>query len=221
MKFRRRSSASDESAEVAGTGGQDAAPGGGAVGAAPQEALEGPFDVEDLPDDGLERIDLGSLLIAPAEDRELRLQVDETTGEVQAVIVAGEDGAVELRAFAAPRHGDLWGDVRPQIAEDMLRQGAEVTEREGRFGPELVCRMEVALEDGTTAIQPSRIIGVNGSRWLLRATLLGRPAMDVERSADWEETITQVAVRRGTGAMPVGDVLPVVLPDNAQRIDPS
>lgn len=181
----------------------------------------GPFDVDDLPDDGLERVDLGSLLIAPEEGRELRLQVDETTGEVQAVLVAGEDGAVELRAFAAPRHGDLWSDVRPQIAEDMLSQGGEVTERVGPFGPELVCRIEVQLEDGTAAVQPSRIIGINGSRWLLRATLLGRPAMDVDGSQDWEDTITRVAVRRGTGAMPVGDVLPVVLPENAQRIDPA
>lgn len=219
MKFRRRSNPSEAStgAEEQGEGLDT---GSGAADPVADPPV-GPFDVDDLPDDGLERVDLGSLLIAPEEGRELRLQVDETTGEVQAVLVAGEDGAVELRAFAAPRHGDLWSDVRPQIAEDMLRQGGEVTEREGPFGPELVCRIEVQLEDGTTAVQPSRIIGINGSRWLLRATLLGRPAMDVEGSQDWEDTITRVAVRRGTGAMPVGDVLPVVLPENAQRIDPA
>ena len=215
MKFRRRSNLSEAS-----TGAEEQGEGldTGSGAADPQV---GPFDVDDLPDDGLERVDLGSLLICPEEGRELRLQVDEVTGEVQAVIVAGEDGAVELRAFAAPRHGDLWSDVRPQIAEDMLRQGGEVTEREGPFGPELVCRIEVQVEDGTTAVQPSRIIGINGSRWLLRATLLGRPAMDVEGSTDWEDTITRVAVRRGTGAMPVGDALPVLLPDNAHRIDPA
>jgi len=219
LKFRRRSNPSEASA---GAGEQGEALGGEPGAADPVPAPQvGPFDVDDLPDDGLDRVDLGSLLIHPEEGRELRLQVDEATGEVQAVIVAGEDGAVELRAFAAPRHGDLWSDVRPQIAEDMLRQGGEVTEREGPFGPELVCRIEVQLEDGTTAVQPSRIIGINGSRWLLRATLLGRPAMDVEGSQDWEDTITRVAVRRGTGAMPVGDVLPVVLPENAQRIDPA
>lgn len=219
MKFRRRSNPSEASTGAEEQGeGLDTGSGAADPAADPQV---GPFDVDDLPDDGLERVDLGSLLIAPEEGRELRLQVDETTGEVQAVLVAGEDGAVELRAFAAPRHGDLWSDVRPQIAEDMLRQGGEVTEREGPFGPELVCRIEVQLEDGTTAVQPSRIIGINGSRWLLRATLLGRPAMDVEGSQDWEDTITRVAVRRGTGAMPVGDVLPVVLPENAQRIDPA
>lgn len=217
MKFRRKANASDEFAEE-----QDGAPAGAASGdpADDAAAVGGPYDADDLPEDGVERVDLGSLLIHPEPGRELRLQVDETSGEVQAVILAGTDGAVELRAFAAPRHGDLWGEVRPQIAEDMVRQGGEVTEREGRFGPELVCRMEVDRGDGRTATQPSRIIGVNGSRWLLRATLLGRPAMDAEGAGDWEETISRIAVRRGTGAMPVGDVLPVVLPDHARRVDP-
>ncbi len=211
MKFRRKSSVSDV---TAGEGGPDDAP--EPSGATP---VTGPFDVDDLPDDGLERVDLGSLLIHPEAGRELRLQVDESSGEVQAVVLAGSDGAVELRAFAAPRNGDLWSEVRPQIADDMIRQGGAVTEREGRFGPELVCRMTVDRGDGTTAEQPSRIIGVNGSRWLLRATLLGRPAMDVEGSADWEESIALVAVRRGDGAMPVGDVLPVALPEDALRLD--
>lgn len=186
----------------------------------PAAPVQGPFDVDDLPADDVERLDLGSLLIEPQEGLELRLQVDEATGEVQAVLLAGEDGAVELRAFAAPRGGDLWGTVRPQIAADMAQHGGVASEREGRFGPELVCQLTVQLEDGTTATQPSRIIGINGPRWMLRATLLGRPAVEVDDAAAWEDSITRVAVRRGTGAMPVGDVLPVTLPENARRLDP-
>lgn len=206
MKFRRKSAESDPvEAELAET---------------PQPAAVGPFDVDDLPDDGIERVDLGSLLIEPEAGRELRLQVDESTGEIQSVVLAGADGAVELRAFAAPRGGDLWSDVRPQIAADMAQRGGTATEREGRFGTELLCQMTVDRGDGTTGTQPSRIIGINGSRWMLRATLLGRPAMDVEDSAAWEETITRIAVRRGDAAMPVGDVLPVVLPENARRANP-
>jgi hypothetical protein len=182
--------------------------------------VQGPFDADDLPDDGTERMDLGSLLIEPEEGRELRLQVDESTGQVQSVVLAGEDGALELRAFAAPRNGDLWGEVRPAIAADMAQHGGTASEREGRFGTELVCRLTVRMEDGSTATQPSRIIGVNGPRWMLRATLLGRPAMEVDDAAAWEDTITRIAVRRGAGAMPVGDMLPVVLPEGARRVDP-
>jgi hypothetical protein len=188
--------------------------------AAPATPPVGPFDVDELPEDGVERVDLGSLLIAPEADRELRLQVDETTGEVQSVMLASTDGAVELRAFAAPRGGDLWSDVRPRIAADMAQHGGVATEREGRFGTELVCQLSVTRGDGTTGTQPSRIIGINGPRWMLRATLLGRPATDPDGSTAWEDTITRVAVRRGGAAMPVGDLLPVTLPANARRIEP-
>jgi hypothetical protein len=188
--------------------------------AAPATPPVGPFDVDELPEDGVERVDLGPLLIAPEEDRELRLQVDETTGEVQSVMLASAEGAVELRAFAAPRGGDLWSDVRPRIAADMAQHGGVATEREGRFGTELVCQLSVTRGDGTTGTQPSRIIGINGPRWMLRATLLGRPATDPDGSTAWEDTITRVAVRRGGAAMPVGDLLPVTLPANARRIEP-
>jgi hypothetical protein len=184
------------------------------------ETAPGPYDADELPDDGVERVDLGSLLIEPEQGRELRLQVDETSGNVQSVMLAGPDGAIELRAFAAPRNGDLWSEVRPQTAADMAQRGGTATEREGRFGTELVCQVQVKRTDGGTAMQPSRIVGINGSRWLLRATFLGRPAVETDGVDDWEETVTKVAVRRGAQAMPVGEPLPVVLPEQARRIPP-
>ena len=136
------------------------------------------------------------------------------------MVLVGKDGALELRAFAAPRNGDLWSEVRPKIAADMAQHGGTATEREGRFGTELVCQIPVRRGDGSSGSQSSRIIGINGSRWLLRATMLGRPATDLEGAGGWEDTITKVAVRRGSGAMAVGDVLPVMLPENARPLDP-
>ena len=182
------------------------------------EAPAGPWDSEEQPDDGLQRVDLGSLRVPPREGADLRLQVDEATGEVQSVMLAAEEGALELRAFAAPRNGDLWSEVRPQIAADVAQHGGTATEREGRWGIELVCQMQVVLPDGSKGIQPSRIIGVNGSRWLLRATLLGQPAVEPESAGPWEEALATVVVHRGGQAMPVGDALPLVLPDDAQRM---
>lgn len=180
----------------------------------------GPFDADELPAGEPDRVDLGSLLILPEPGRELRLQVDESTGEVQAVVLAGEDGALELRAFAAPRGGDLWSTVRPELAADVAQHGGTATEREGRFGVELLCQMSVRGSDGQAGTQPSRIIGINGERWMLRATLLGRPAMEPDGAGAWEDTIASLAVRRGAGAMPVGDVLPVSMPENARRVEP-
>jgi hypothetical protein len=79
--------------------------------------------------------------------------------------------------------------------------------------------MPVQRPDGTAATQPSRIIGVNGDRWMLRASLLGRPAVEPEGSDEWEDALAQVVVRRGSTAMPVGEPLPVVLPEQARRVN--
>lgn len=212
MRFRRKS---EEEATVV-----DDATGEG-TGEAPGEAVPaGPYDADDLPDDGTQRIDLGALLVAPSEGRDLRVQVDQKSGAVRSVMLAGKTGALELRAYAAPRNGDLWSEIRPQIAADASRRGGTATEREGRFGTELVCELQVKRADGATGRQTSRVIGINGPRWLLRATLIGEPARNPEESADWEEAITKVAVRRGAQAMPVGEQLPIALPEGVRPTAP-
>jgi hypothetical protein len=176
----------------------------------------GPFDADDL--DSLEgRVDLGALLLLPVEGTELQLQVDEASGAVQSVMFAGPEGALELKVFAAPRYGDLWSEVRPQIAADLGKRGGTATEREGRFGTELVCQMPVTMPDGQPGLQPSRVIGINGPRWLLRGTLLGKPAVEPDAGSELEDALTTVAVRRGSHAMPVGDPLALTLPPDARK----
>ena len=61
------------------------------VAGAPGEGRSGgPWDVEEIDvDDEVDRVDLGSLLIAPVAERELRLQVDEASQTVQSVLIAG------------------------------------------------------------------------------------------------------------------------------------
>lgn len=209
MKFRRKSeptseTTADEAAATAATPGEP--------------RTDGPFDESQVAGDGIQRVDLGCLLIAPSEGRELRLQVDEKSGNVQAVMLTGQDGALEMQPFAAPRNGDLWGTVRPQIQADITGRGGQAEEREGRFGTELVCQVPVKKPDGTVGLQPSRIIGINGERWMLRASFMGRPALQPESSQDWEDALASVVVRRGAGAMPVGEPIPATLPDQARRV---
>lgn len=202
MKFRRKSQVTAEELDDASQ---------------PQEPARGPFDAEDLPDDGVTRADLGSLLIEPSADRELRLQVEESTGKVQAVMLAGPDGALELRAFAAPRNGDLWSEVRPQIAADMTRRGGTATEVEGPFGPALQLVLTGQDENGATVTQQSQVWGVAGPRWLLRVTAFGRPAQAYDEAGALERALREVVVDRGTGPMPPGDAIPLKLPATARR----
>jgi hypothetical protein len=209
VKFGRKSSPAEDSVEEQETNDPT-----------PVAPSRGPHDIADVDveNDGVERVDLGGMLISPAPGLELRLQVDETTGVVQSVLVAGADGAVELRAFAASRGGDMWDEVRHQIAADTAQRGGTASEREGTWGTELTCQVQVTTTEGRVGRQDSRVVGVQGPRWLLRATFLGKPATSPETAKAYEEVVSDVVVRRGTGAMAPGDPLPLTLPPQARRI---
>ncbi len=214
MRFRRKAGNAEETPDAGLAHDADAAE------AAEPAPPQGPFDVADVAGDEVERVDLGSLLITPIPGLELRLQVAEATQTVQAVLLAGPDGAVELAAFAAPRNGDLWSQARQHIAADTARQGGTASEREGRFGIELMCSRPVRDAAGKGGLQPSRVVGVNGPRWFLRATFLGRPAREPEQATEWEDTLATVVVNRGTQAMPPGDALPLSFPPQARPQSP-
>ncbi|MGN6780996.1 MAG: DUF3710 domain-containing protein [Marmoricola sp.] len=213
MRFGRKRAAEDEAEGLL-------APEGGLADDVVEPSPAGPRDVADVPREELDAyVDLGSLLIPPRPDTELRLQVDEATGQVLAVLLLDAEGMLELRAFAAERNGDLWGDVRREIAADTAQRGGTASEQDGPLGPELYCQIPVQLDDGTGGVQPSRVLGHNGPRWFLRAALLGRPAIEHDAAAPWLETIQGVIVRRGADPMPPGEALPLQLPPDAQRID--
>lgn len=183
--------------------------------------IKGPFDVADVDlEDGVQRVDLTSLIVPPAPGLELRLQVQESDGQVQSILLAGKEGAVELRVFAAQRGGDMWSEVRQQIAAETSRQGGTATEVEGSQGTELQCRMTVKTSDGRTGIQPTRVVGFNGPRWFLRATYLGEPALEPEKAGDFERAVESLIVRRGDGPMAPGEPLPINLPPQARRVQP-
>ena len=216
VKFRRKSTPSHR--------GEASAPvvdGSADTRAVPAAPAVGPFDIDSAPE-GLiadDWVDLGSMMLAPAPGKELRLQVDEASGQIAAVMLTAEDGAMELRAFAAPRDGDLWNESLPMLREDVQQRGGATADLEGPWGTELITQMKVKLADGQPAVQQTRIIGVNGPRWMLRATLLGRPAMEPSAGKEWEQILQQVVVRRGDAARPKGEALEVKLPPNARRVE--
>lgn len=208
MKFRRKATQSAPVDESAAPAADEAV--------APDSA-PGPYSAAAL-SDSIDRIDLGGLLVAPVEGLDLRLQVNEKTEDVSAVMLASDDGALELHAYAAPSSGGLWDEVRPQIAADVERRGGQAEEVEGPFGTELRCSVPVQMADGAEGYQPSRIVGVERDRWLLRGTFLGRPALEPEAAEVWEHALRLVAVRRPVGAFPVGKELSLTLPPEAQRV---
>jgi hypothetical protein len=213
--FRRKKV--DETEETEETGAEDA------VADEPRgPRADGPWDVSEvtIDEEDTSRVDLGSLLITPQEGLDVQLQVDEASGQVVAVLLAGETGAVELRAFAAPRNGDIWDDVRRHVAAEVARMGGTATEVEGVHGTEVKVTLTVPRDDGQRVQQTSRVVGIPGPRWLLRATLFGRPAVEHREDGDVETALRSVVVVRGNTPIPPGDALPLTMPPNAQRLQP-
>ena len=210
--FRRRKATQDEGESLTDEG---------------QEALgpraDGPWDRDEIEiaDDDDSRVDLGGLLVRPVEGLELQLQVDENTGQVVALVLGGEESAVELRPFAAPRHDDIWPDLRRQIGAEIARLGGTATERQGHWGTELAVQLTVPLPDGQQGEQPSRVVGITGPRWLLRATFFGRAASEPDEDGDVERALREVVVVRGNTPIPPGDPLPITVPDSATPNDPA
>jgi hypothetical protein len=181
----------------------------------------GPFDFEELSDfdpaDGA-RIDLGSLILSPKENTEVRLQIDEQTEHVLAVIVVGPESAVEVRAFAAARNGERWVHLLPQVVEAAVQAGGRADQSEGPFGTELICEVPAIDPDGVAGNLVTRVVGIDGPRWLLRVTFMGRPATDDAAAAEWEDYIRTIVVRRGSEAMAPGTELPLRLPPDSQPL---
>ncbi|HWD80929.1 MAG TPA: DUF3710 domain-containing protein [Kribbella sp.] len=188
----------------------------------PDARAEGPFDsteVEAADLEGDDRIDLGALRVAGMPGMELGLQVDEQSGVVQAVLLMLDDSALELRAFAAPKTAGIWDEVREEIIGEAAKMGGTATETEGPFGTELLLVVPVEDPEGQVFSQTSRVIGVDGPRWLLRATVLGRAAVEPDAAEPMIDTLRNVIVVRGNEPMAVRESLPLRLPEGAQPND--
>lgn len=180
---------------------------------------KGPWDIDDVEVDADDPnlVDLGGLLVRGRPGLEMRLQVDERDQAVVAVLLVGEEGAVELRPFAAPRNVSIWDDIRREIGAEAARRGGTATEQQGEYGAELQVAVPVQTPDGQHGTQVSRVVGVSAPRWLLRGTFLGKPAQEPDPDGLLESAFRDVLVRRGDGPMAPRNPLPLQMPPGAQE----
>jgi hypothetical protein len=167
-------------------------------------APDGPFDIADAEDDGVPRIDLGSVKVPVPDGSQVQVEMDPETGGVRAVHVVTEPGQVTVSAYAAPRSGGLWKDVGNELAEQLRQDGAKVTIGMGEWGIELSAIVgEVAL----------RFVGVDGPRWMLRGVIAGPQTLAAQAPGVLREIVRRTIVDRGGAPMPVRTPLTITLPD--------
>lgn len=178
---------------------------------APVDRSAGPFDATEVEDDD-GRLDLGALRIRGAEGMELRLEIDQEQQHVIAATAVLGESALQLQAFAAPRSGGVWADIRSEIAAAIETQGGTADLEDGPLGTELRTRMPSAGPDGRTVFAPARFLGVDGPRWFLRGVVSGRGAIDDDAAAPLLDVFRETVVVRGSDPMAPRELLPLRLP---------
>ncbi len=180
---------------------------------------EGPWDSsERSPDGDPTYLDLGTLLIRVREGLDVQLPTDGESQDIGSVVLVAENAALELRAFAATRSGGLWEEVRDDLILEVSRLEGECEQIDGPFGAELRIKVPVELPDGEKGFQPSRIVGVEGPRWLLRATFLGDAALNPSDEGLLIDTLRDVIVVRGAEPRIPREALLLTLPSNVTVI---
>jgi len=181
----------------------------------PMQDTGGPWDIsDDYPE--TERIDCGSLLIPVREGFDVQINVAEEQGAWVAV-VHGESG-MQLQAFAAPRSGGLWDEVRHEIAANIAESGGSCQESDGPAGTELHAQVPVGDESGQPGqLQPVRFLGFDGPRWFLRGVISGPAATDPSVGAPFDDLFADVVVVRGDYPAPPREQLEIRLPEEARQ----
>jgi hypothetical protein len=194
----------------------DAADGEPAAAGSPLD-VDGPWDSQDeFP--LFDRVDFGSLQVPVSEGLEIQLNLAEDQGPL--ITVLRGESSLQLQAFAAPKSGGLWDDVRHEIAAAVAEAGGASDEAEGRFGAELRARVAVT-EAGPGgrpgSLQPIRFLGVDGPRWFLRGVITGPAAHHRSAAEPLEDLFAGIVVVRGDHPAPPRDLLEIRLPEQARQ----
>lgn len=177
---------------------------------------DGPFDESEAVFEGINRLDLGGLLIAVPPGVEIQVQADQASGRITQVTLKDGNSGMQIHPYAARKSGGMWEEVRSQIKKSINESGGLVEETTGPWGIELLAQIKAQGEN--PGLQPARFVGIDGPRWFLRAVFLGQGARDLQASARLTECLRSAVVVRGSAAMAPGAPIVLTLPKQAEKI---
>lgn len=163
----------------------------------------GPWDIDDenVPDYD-DYLAMGSYYLPFMRGIELRVKANRQTNQILGTTISFGSSSLEIEAFAAPKTLGIWQDIR----EDLLRVNEAASEKEGVFGTEVM--LPVVLKGGRTVT--TRVVGVDGSRWMLRGIFSGPAASGEGAEADalnW--FFANIVVERGDEPLAPRDLIPM------------
>ncbi|UOZ02393.1 DUF3710 domain-containing protein [Amycolatopsis sp. WQ 127309] len=168
------------------------------------DVSDGPFDVADFEDDGVPRIDLGSVKVPVPDGSQVQVEMDPETNGVRAVHVVTEQGQITVSAYAAPRTGGLWREVSTELADQLRADGAKVNIGRGAWG------LEISAIVGDVSL---RFVGIDRPRWMLRGVIAGPQSEAAAAVEVLRGIVRRTIVDRGDAPMPVRTPLTITLPE--------
>ena len=164
----------------------------------------GPWDVDDenVPDYD-EYLDMGAYYLPFLQGIELRVKANRATQQVLGTTITYGSSSVEIEAFAAPKTMGLWDDVRA----DLVEANKDAKETDGVFGTELT--LPVVVKGGRKVV--TRIVGVDGPRWMLRGIFSGKAATDPDHAETkaLNQLFSNIVVERGEVPLAPRDLIPM------------
>ncbi|MDF7641140.1 DUF3710 domain-containing protein [Bifidobacterium sp. ESL0784] len=166
--------------------------------------LYGPWDVdeEEAPNYD-EYLDLGAYYLPFMPGIELRVKANRASGQVLGCTISYKTSSLEIEALAAPKTLSLWDGVR----EDLLAANPKASEEPGIFGTEI--KLPVVVKGGKKLV--TRIVGVDGPRWMLRGIFSGRAATHPEspETKALNQFFSDIVVDRGEEPLAPRDLIPM------------
>ena len=167
----------------------------------------GPWDVnaEHVPDYD-EYLDLGAYYLPFLQHIELRIKASRATRAVLGSTTTYYNSSLAVEAYAAPKPMGLWEDWR----EYFLAANPNAKAVDGVFGTEILLPVEVS--GGKKVL--TRIVGVDGPRWMLRGIFSGNAASDPdsEETRKLNEFFSNIVVERGDEPLAPRDPIPMHQP---------
>ncbi|WEV66864.1 DUF3710 domain-containing protein [Bifidobacterium sp. ESL0769] len=179
--------------------------------------LYGPWDIEEEEAPNYdEYLDMGAYYLPFMPGIELRVKANRASGQVLGCTISYKTSSLEIEALAAPKTLSLWDGVR----EDLLAANPKASEEPGIFGTEI--KLPVVVKGGKKLI--TRIVGVDGPRWMLRGIFSGRAATHPEspETKALNQFFSDIVVDRGEEPLAPRDVIPMhapVSPEERRKAD--
>ncbi|GAA4472316.1 DUF3710 domain-containing protein [Enteractinococcus fodinae] len=178
---------------------------------------DGPFDITEVDTKDFSKgyMDLGAVKVPLRKNVSYRLEQEQANQKVFAVSAVHENSTLQIQAFAAPRSGGQWDEIRQEMFEQNRNaKGAKVTLEDGEFGKELLIRIPAKLPDGRQGERPARFLGIDGPRWMIRAMIMGKAALKKDEAVILYDILKDTVIDRGDRPLPARQMLELTPPEN-------